>query len=168
MSWESLPHPPATPARDRGVDASANKQPGPRRKFVQWVGWTKKQCSSEVGSGAELDPDDLVSQQICITLSNSNIILVATVEAHCSGTTYSINSSDLGEMDDCTVDMLLPKRVKWKCWRLANCTEYGEDDVSGVSGEGGAGGESGSGSNEEDHCHDGETQELAEDASWSE
>ena len=42
--------------------------------------------------------------------------------------------------------------------------------MSGVGGEGGAGGESGSRSesNEENHCHDGETQELAEDASWSE
>jgi len=50
----------------------------------------------------------------------------------------------------------------------ANCTEYDEDGVSGVSGGGGAGGESGSESNGEDHCHDGETQELAEDASWSE
>ena len=63
---------------------------------------------------------------------------------------------------------MLPPSVKWKCWRLANCTEYDEDGVSDVSGGGGAGGESGSESNGEDHCHDGETQELAEDASWSE
>ena len=34
-----------TPTRDRGVE-----QLGPRRKFVQWVGWTKKQCS-RVGGG---------------------------------------------------------------------------------------------------------------------
>ena len=120
-----------------------------------------------MGSGAELDPDVLDNQQICITLSNSNNIVVATVEAHCSG---AISSSGLDEMDDCTVDLLLPPSVKWKCWRLANCTEYDEDayDVSGVSGGGGAGGEGGSEGNGGDHCHDGETQELAEDASWSE
>ena len=56
------------------------------------------------------------------------------------------------------------KSVKWKCWRQANCTEYDEDAVSGVSGEaeggGGGGGEGGSEGNEEDHCHDGKTQEL--------
>ena len=75
------------------------------------------------GSGAELDPDDLVNQQMCIALrlSTSNSNVVATVEAHCrlicSGTTYSINSSGLDEMDDCTVDLLLPPSVKWKCWR---------------------------------------------------
>ena len=118
-----------------------------------------------MGSGAELDPDDLVSQQIYITLSNNNNIVVATVEARCSGTAYSISSNGLDEMDDCIVDLLLPPSVEWKCWRLANCTEHDEDDVSG---EGSAGGESGSESNGVDHPHDGETQELAEDASWSE
>ena len=71
-------------------------------------------------------------------------------------------------MDDCTVDLLLPPSVEWELSAGGNCTEYDEDDVSGVCGEGGAGGESSSESNEENHCHDGETQQLAEDASWSE
>ena len=55
----------------------------------------------------------------------------------------------------------------WSGSAGGNCTEHDEDDVGGVGGEGGAGGESGSESNGEDHCHDGETQELAEDVSWS-
>ena len=93
------------------------------------------------GSGAELDPDDLV-KQICITLSTCNSNAVAIVEAHCrlicSGTTYSISSNGLDEMDDCTVDLLLPPSVEWELSAGGNCTEYDEDDVSG---EGGAGGE---------------------------
>ena len=93
---------------------------------------------------------------------------IATVEAHCGGAVYSIRNSGLDEMDDCTVDMLLPPSVKWKCWRLADCTEYDVDNMSGACGESGAEGESGSESNKgcEDH-HDGETQELVEDGSWS-
>ena len=53
-------------------------------------------------------------------------------------------SSGLDEMDACTVDLLLPPSVKWKCWRLADCTEYEPNNVSASSGEGGAGGEGGS------------------------
>ena len=69
------------------------------------------------------------------------------MEAHCTGTVCSISSSGLDEMNDCTVDLLLPPSVKWKCWRLADCTEYDPDSVSaahasGDNGEGGAGGES--------------------------
>ena len=62
------------PARDREVDPDTQKPIAPRRKFIQFVGCSKKQCSWEVADGSELDPEDLVGQEIHTTSSGSNRI----------------------------------------------------------------------------------------------
>jgi len=151
------------PARDREVDPDTQKPIAPRRKFIQFVGWSKKQCSWEVADGSELDVEDLVGQEIHITSSDSNRGALATITTHCGGSVYAITSEG-DTIADCEVDLLLPKGVKWPWskWRVAAAVEYDSDgsgsDASGSESEGDP-----SGSDEPAiacNVHDNSTQEM--------
>ena len=90
------------PARSRPVDAESGKPSAPRRKFVKWVGWAKQQCSWEVADGAELNPEELMGEEITVA-SHKPGTTQAMINRHISGSTCLVISSD-DSIDDFDFD----------------------------------------------------------------
>ena len=118
-----------------------------------------------MADGSELDPEDLVGQEIHTTPPGSNRGALATTTTHCGGSVYAKTSED-DTIADCEVDLLLPNGVKWSKWRVAAAAEYDSDGGgSGASGSESAweGGGGPSGSDEPAiacNVHDNSTQEM--------
>ena len=91
-------------------------------KFVKWVGWDKQQCSWEVADGAELNPEELVGEEITVVTHKSGTTH-AMINRRISGSTYLVTSDD-DSIDDSEYDLLLPTCVRWSSWRLSDCSEY--------------------------------------------
>ena len=95
---------------------------------MKWVGWTKRECSWEVADDAELNPEELVGEEITI-VSHKSGTTQATINCHISGSTYSVTSGD-DSIDDSEYDLLLPASVKWSSWKLSDCSEYNASESS--------------------------------------
>ena len=61
-----------TPAAERPKDPATKKVLGPRRKLVQWEGSDRQNCSWEPAEQADLDPDELVKENLEVKLAGSN------------------------------------------------------------------------------------------------
>ena len=95
---------------------------------MKWVGWAKQQCSWEVADGAELNPEELVGEEITV-VSHKSGTTQAMINRHNSGSTYLATSSD-DSIDDSEYDLLLPTCVRWSSWRLSDCSEYDASESS--------------------------------------
>ena len=98
---------------------------------MKWVGWSQRQCSWGVADGAELDPEELVGEEITIVSHKSGTVQ-ATINCHISGSTYSV-TSDNDSIDDSEYDLLLPTCVRWSSWRPSDCSEYNASESESES-----------------------------------